>query len=78
METDKPMCGSRELEFAIFCIDNVASKLHVDTQKVYAALTQTDILQEYTIPEYEVLHTQGKDYMVDDIIDIMKERNVEL
>lgn len=78
METDQPMCGSRELEFAIFCIDNVASKLHVDTQKVYAALTQTDILQEYTIPEYEVLHTQGKDYIVDDIIDIMKERNVEL
>lgn len=73
------MCGSRELEFAIFCIENVASKLHVDAQKVYAALTeQTDILQEYIIPEYEVLHTQGKDYIVDDIIDVMKERNAEL
>ena len=79
METDKPMCGSRELEFAIFCIENVASRVHVDAQKVYAAqIGQTDILQEYTIPEYEVLHTQGKDYIVDDIIDIMKERNVEL
>lgn len=79
MKTDKPMCGSRELEFAIFCIENVASKLHVDEQKVYAALAeQTDILQEYIIPEYEVLHTQGKDYIVDDIIDVMKERNVKL
>lgn len=39
-------------------IENVASKLHVDAQKLYAALTgQTDILQEYIIPEYEVLHT---------------------
>lgn len=73
------MCGSRELEFAIFCIENVASKLHTDAQKVYAALAeQTDILQEYIIPEYEVLHTQGKDYIVDDIIDVMKERNVKL
>lgn len=54
-------------------------RLHVDAQKVYAALTgQTDILQEYIIPEYEVLHTQGKDYIVDDIIDVMKERNVKL
>lgn len=79
MKTDKPMCGSRELEFAIFCIENVASKLHIDAQKVYMALTeQTDILQEYIIPEYEVLHTQGKDYIVDDIIDVMKERNVKL
>lgn len=54
-------------------------RLHVDAQKVYTALTeQTDILQEYIIQEYEVLHTQGKDYIVDDIIDTMKERNVKL
>ena len=26
MEIDQPMCGSRELEFSIFCIENVASK----------------------------------------------------
>lgn len=60
-------------------IENVASKLHVDAQKLYAALTgQTDILQEYIIPEYEVLHTQNKDYIVDDIINTMKERNAKL
>ena len=40
MKTDQPMCGSRELEFAIFCIENVASKLHIDAQKVYTALTE--------------------------------------
>lgn len=79
METDKPMCGSRELEFVIFCIENVASKLHVDAQSVYAALTeQTDILQEHIIPEYEVLHTQSKDYIVDDIIDVMREKDIKL
>ena len=72
MEMDKTMHGSRELEFAIFCIENVASKF-------YAALTeQTDILNEYIIPEYEVLHTQSKEYIVNDIIDIMKERGVKL
>ncbi|MEO2187783.1 DUF3791 domain-containing protein [[Clostridium] innocuum] len=71
--------GSRELEFIIFCIENVALKLNVDAQKVYAALTeQTDILKEYIIPEYEVLHTQSKEYIVEDIIDIMKEKGVKL
>ena len=79
MEMDKTMHGSRELEFAILCIENVASKVHVDTQRVYAALTgQTDILQEHIIPEYEVLHTQRKDYIVDDIIDVMRKRNAKL
>lgn len=54
-------------------------RLHVDAQKVYAALTkQTDILQEYIIPEYEVLHTQSKDHIVDDIIDVMRKRDVKL
>lgn len=79
MKMDKMMCGSRELEFAIFCIENVASRLHVDAQNVYVALSeQTNILNDYIIPEYEVLHTQSKDYIVDDIIDVMHERSVKL
>ena len=64
---------SRELEFAIFCIENVAAKLGVSAEKVYDALTEkSDILNDYIIPEYEILHTQGKEYIVDDI----KERGV--
>lgn len=79
MKMDKMICGSRELEFAIFCIENIASRLHVDAQKVYVALSkQTNILNDYIIPEYEVLHTQSKDYIVDDIIDVMHERGVKL
>ena len=69
MEMDKTMHGSRELEFAIFCTENVASKLNVDATKVYAALTeQTDILNDYDVPEYDIWHMmidetqQGKGY----------------
>lgn len=57
---------SRELEFAIFCIENIAAKLGVSAEKVYDALTEkSDILNDYIIPEYEILHTQGKEYIVD-------------
>ena len=46
--------GNKELEFAIFCIENVADKLNIDAPKVYSMLTeQTNILNEYIIPEYE-------------------------
>lgn len=59
---------SRELEFAIFCIENIAAKLGVSAEKVYDALTEkSDILNDYIIPEYEILHTQGKEYIVDEI-----------
>ena len=71
--------GSRELEFAVFCIENIAAKLDKNAQYVYDILTeQTDILKTYIIPEYEVLHTQSKEYIVDDIIDVMKERGLEI
>ena len=64
-----------ELEFAIFCIENVAIKLGVDADRVYQAFTEkSDILNGYIVPEYEVLHTQSREYIVDDLLDVMKER----
>ena len=71
--------NSRELEFAVFCIENVAAKVGVDSEKVYQAFTEkSDILNGYIVPEYEVLHTQSKEYIVDELLDVMKERGVEI
>ena len=63
----------KALEFAVFCIENVAKKLEVDGTAAYDMLAvQTDILQNYIIPCYDVLHTQGKEYIVNDLIDMLK------
>ena len=79
MITDERIKNSSELEFAVFCIENVAAKLGVDAERVYQAFTeQSDILNGYIVPEYEVLHTQSREYIVDDLLDVMKERNVEI
>lgn len=69
--------SNNELEFAIFCIENIAVFLKLKAQTVYKLLTKdSDILKEYIIPEYEILHTQCKDYIVNDIVELMKERGV--
>lgn len=74
---NKKIKNSNELDFAIFCIENIAAKLGVDAIDVYKALTkQSNILYDYIVPEYEVLHTQSKEYIVQDILDVMKERGV--
>ena len=66
-----------ELEFAVFCIENLAASLQLDAPKVYSLLTdESDILKTYIVPEYDVLHTQGREYIVNDIIEVMKERGV--
>ncbi len=68
-----------ELEFAIFCIENVAIHLGVPAEQVYQAFTaNSDLLYQYIIPEYEMLHTQGKDYIVADVLDAMREAGVEI
>lgn len=79
MKNGNSSLSPAELEFAIFCIENVAIKLGVNAELVYTALAEkSDILNSYIIPCYEVLHTQGKDYIVDDIIAIMNERGVSI
>lgn len=42
-----------------------------------ALAEKSNILNDYIVPEYEMLHTQGKEYIVNDIIEVMKERGVE-
>ena len=55
------------IEFAVFCIENIASRLHWYAPMVYEALAEkSHILTTYIIPNYDVLHTQGKDYIVDE------------
>ena len=76
---DEQLKNASELEFAVFCIENVAAKLGVNAEYVYQAFTEkSDILNGYIVPEYEVLHTQSREYIVDEILDVMKERGVKV
>ena len=40
-------------------------------------LKTAGILDEYILPCYDVLHTQGKEYIVNDITELMKRKGVE-
>ena len=63
--------------FAVFCIEALADELGTTGDKVYKMLTdKSDILDEYIVPCYGSLHTLGKEYIVSDIIDLMKKRGV--
>ncbi len=68
-----------ELEFAIFCVESVAETLGVDALAVYDAYTrETNLLDDYIIPCYDILHTQGKEYIANDLIDRMREKGVAI
>lgn len=78
-EIMKAITNLNELEFAIFCIENIAARLGISARNVYDALARkSDILNSYIVSEYEMLHTQDKDYIIDDILDVMREEGMEI
>lgn len=64
------------LEFVTFCIGAVAGRLRLSRNDVYGRLKRSGILDEYIIPSYDVLHTFGSGYVVDDITDLMMKKGV--
>ena len=79
MQGNTYIANNRELEFAVYCIENVAMSLGKASGDVYRALSgENGILRQYVVPSYDVLHTQGKDYIVNDICEVMAERGVSV
>ncbi len=64
--------GADTLEFAIFCIENVAKRLGISGSDAYDLLTSgDDVLDSYIVKHYDALHTQDKDYIVDDVLGVL-------
>ena len=70
--------NSNELEFAVFCIENIANAMNTAPEKVYDALEKSDLLSGYIAANYDILHTQSKEYITDDIIRVMREKGVSV
>lgn len=76
---EKEVTTFNELEFAIFCIENVAAELGVNGEDVYNAFTRkSNLLNDYIVPCYDALHTQGKSYIVADILRVMKDEGIRI
>ncbi len=64
------------IEFVTYCIGNLSRRLGLTSCEVYSRLKQSGILTGYIVPSYDVLHTFGKDYLMEDLIEYMKEKGV--
>lgn len=64
------------LEFITYCISKLAHQLNLTQRDVYRKLKSSGILNEYLIPSYDVLHTFGSQYLMDDLISFMQEKGV--
>ena len=63
-----------QLDFITYCVGNLSERLKMSAGKVYKLLRSSNVLDGYIIPCYDVLHTFSKDYIMDDLIDLLKKR----
>lgn len=68
--------NSDTVDFITYCIGNLSRRLGLSARDVYQRLKSSGILMDYIVPCYDVLHTFGKEYLMKDLTDYMKEKGV--
>lgn len=58
--------------FVVSCIEDVADTLGVDYLEVYRRMDTVKMIDEYIIPNYEVLHSESRKNVTEGLIDTLK------
>lgn len=67
----------KKFEFIIFCIEVFKEGMHLEGGYVYQLFLDNGVL-DYLYNGYDMLHTQGDKWLINDILVFLKNRNVIL
>ena len=76
LQIKQPDMNFNNVDFVTYCIGNLSRRLGLSAGEVYRRLKKSGILTEYIVPSYDVLHTFGKEYLMEYLIDYMREKGV--
>ncbi|MDY4030614.1 MAG: DUF3791 domain-containing protein [Alloprevotella sp.] len=68
--------SGNDIDFITYSIGNLSRRLNMSAAEVYRRLKQSGILNGYIVPSYDVLHTFSKEYLMEDLIEYMREKGV--
>ena len=60
-------------EFVVFCIENTATRLGISGDELYKEMKRLDAIKKFLYPSYPALHTQSKEYIVDETLEYLKQ-----
>lgn len=72
------MLEKKELTFVVFILHALGQHWNMTTPEVYDILNSTGILDDYIIKCSDVLHTLGKEYLVEDITEFVREKGIDV
>ena len=64
--------------FVVYLIHACANKWNMLPSEVYRKLQSAECIDHYLVPHYDILHTQGTAYIVDDIREYLEVRGVTI
>jgi hypothetical protein len=67
-----------QLNFVTYCVGNLSERLGKSAADVFSMLRSTGVLNDYILPAYDVLHTFGKEYIINDLIDCLKSKGAAI
>lgn len=70
------MMDRKVLEFVTFCISSLSLHLNLTQKEIYRKLKNSGILYGYIVPSYDVLHTFGSRYLIEELTEYMKKKGV--
>ena len=72
------MINEKEMDFVVYCVENLANYISEDSVKVFDLLDEKDLIEGYILKFYDILHTQSKDWIVEDLVEQLEKRGVKI
>ena len=60
-----------KLAFVASCVEGVARRLGIPYIDVYERMKRVDMIDKYIMSNYDVLHTESIEYLIDDVIECL-------
>ena len=70
--------NKEQLGFVLYCVEALSENSGRDTVDIYEILKDSGVLYGYVVPLYDILHTQGKEYIIEDIREVINKKGVAL
>lgn len=76
MRSKEKICymEERELNFTLYCVGIVAERLGKTERDIYDWFRKVNLIDDYIVPCFDVLHTFSRDYIIDDLLCVIKKR----
>ena len=66
-----------KIHFAVFVIDAMSERWNLQTNETYRILNESGIMDNYVLDLYDVVHTLGREAIIEDICEKIKSSGYE-